>query len=295
MANFEDHSLTGHGHDFKTIIIDLYEIGGEEGSGFHVFNTTPNHYHRTEVLQRTGAIDVSCKLEKVVHGALSPDSDRYASLIVMQWFMQPKSSRRISEATIKLLFEPSSAEGDIEVEEISFHDTYSIMPTHQEETLNKGLKATVGIQQFANLNFTTKWNKSTISTLSNAITLSGAMRVIDNRPPNRIATWSLSENPSQPLGIPASLKVAVLVSRQDQEKFMCRVDFTCRADLRTALQGCFKKIPKDDPIILQPDPRDKGAGLNKGVTYGNDELGSVSLNDHCSVTFRRVLPSGEEA
>lgn len=291
MAELENSSLGRHDGDLETISIDLYETGGEEGSGFHVFNTTPNHYHRAEVLQRTGAIDITCKLEKVIHGALSPESDRYASLIVMQWFIQPKGSRRISEATIKLLFEPDSADGDIEVEDIAFQDTYSLMPTHQEETITKGIEATVGIQQFANLGLTTKWDKSTTSTLSNAITLSGAMRVVNNRPPNRIATWTLSENPSQPSGIPASLKVAVLVSRQDRQKFLCRVNFVCRTDLKTAIQGCFNKIPKDDPIIFQPNPRDKGAGSNKNVTYGHDDLGSVHLNDLCNVTFRTLIPN----
>lgn len=79
----------------------MYETGGEDGSGFHVFNIAVDQYHRAEVLQRTGAIDITCSLEKVVHGAISADSDRYASLIVMQWFFQPKGSRRISEATIE--------------------------------------------------------------------------------------------------------------------------------------------------------------------------------------------------
>ncbi|KAH6603972.1 hypothetical protein Trco_007418 [Trichoderma cornu-damae] len=278
----------------ENMTIEIYETGGEEGSGFHVFNIAEDQYHRAEVLQRTGAIDVTCNLEEVVHGAISADSDRYASLIVMQWFFQPKGSRRISEAIIELLFEPSSANGNIEVENISFLGTYSLMPTKQDQTVITGVDATVSIQNFANLGLTGKCGKTTATTVVDAITLSGGMRVINNRPPNRIATWTLSENHSQPKGIPASLKIAVLVSREDREKFFCRLAFTCRTDAKTAAQSLFKKIPKDDPIIFQPNPHDKGTRPNKNVAYGDDELGSVDLNELGSVTFRTLIPNGQK-
>ncbi|KAL7940995.1 hypothetical protein V8C42DRAFT_336137 [Trichoderma barbatum] len=290
MSQFEEQSV----NDTGTIIVPLYEAGGEERSGFHVFNTAPNHYHRAEVLQRSGAIDITCNLEKVIHGALSPDSDRYASLLVMQWFMQPKGSRRISQATIELLFESGSADGDIEVDDISFYDTYSLMQNRQDETITKGGEATAGVQQFANLSLTGKWEKTTSTTTTDAITLSGTKRVINNTPPNRIAVWTLSENPLQPSGVPASLRVAVLVSRQDREKFLCRVNFTCQTDIKTALRASFKRIPKDDPIVFQPNPRDIGLRLNKNVEYGNDRLGSINLNDLCSVSFRRIIPDVEK-
>lgn len=100
MSDLDAGFYSGDEDDGK-IQVEMHETGGEEGSGFHVFNIAVDQYHRAEVLQRTGAIDITCSLEKVVHGAISADSDRYASLIVMQWFFQPKGSRRISEATIE--------------------------------------------------------------------------------------------------------------------------------------------------------------------------------------------------
>lgn len=272
------------------IPIEMYETGGEEGSGFHVFNVAADQYHRAEVLQRTGAIDIACSLEKIVHGAISADSDRYASLIVMQWFFQPKGSRRISEATIELLFESGSASDDIEVEKISFLGTYNLMPTKQHESITTGVDATIGIQQFANLSLASKWEKTTATTVSDAIRLSGGMRVIKNRPPNRIATWTISENHSQPTGIPPSIKIAVLVSREDREKFLCRLAFTCQTDRKTAAQSLFKKIPKDDPIIFQPNPLDKGTRPNKNVTYGDEELGNVDLDELGRVMFKTLIP-----
>jgi hypothetical protein len=135
-----------------------------------------------------------------------------------------------------------------------------------------------------------KWEKTTTTTVSDAIRLSGGMRVINNRPPNRIATWTISENHSQPTGIPSSLKIAVLVSRGDREKFLCRPAFTCQTDRKTAAQSLFKKIPKDDPIIFQPNPLDKGTRPNKNVAYGDDELGSVDLDELGKITFRALAP-----
>ncbi|KAI2472566.1 hypothetical protein F4781DRAFT_343265 [Annulohypoxylon bovei var. microspora] len=294
MSDLDRDSFCGCQDDIETVNFGMYEVGGEEGSGFHVFNVAADQYHRAEVLQRTGAIDITCNIEKVVHGAVSADSDRYASLIVMQWFFQPKGSRRISEATIELLFGSCSGDSDVEVENVSFLDTYSLMPTIQESTVTKGGEATVGISQFANINLTGKWEKTISTTVPDAITLSGGKRLVNNRPPNRIATWTLTENQSQRGGIPASLKVALLVSREDREKFFCKLAFTCKTDIKTTAESIFKKIPKDDPVIFQPNPHEKGTRPNKNVTYGDEELGSMDLNNLCDVTFRTVIADGQK-
>ncbi|KAI1370784.1 hypothetical protein F4677DRAFT_437489 [Hypoxylon crocopeplum] len=235
MSDHDQDSLPGQLDYVETMRLEMYEAGGVEGSGFHVFNVAPDQYHRAEVLQRTGAIAITCNLERVVHGAMSADSNQYASLIVMEWLFQPKGSSRISEATIELLFEAGSDDGSVEVEKVSFPGTYSLMPTTQAKTRD----ATVGVEQFASSSLSGKWEKTITKTTSHAITLSGGKRLINNRPPSRIATWTLSENQSQLAGIPASLKVAVLVSRDDQEKFFCRVAFTCKTDLKTATKSFF--------------------------------------------------------
>lgn len=275
----------------ETRPVDMFEAGGEEGSGFHVFNAAPDQYHRAEVLQRTGAIDISCTLEKVVHGIMSAESDRYATLMVLQWLFQPRGSRRISEATIELLFDPGPGSGDVEVEQLSFHGTYSFMQTTQSETIAKGGEAAIGAEQFASLSLMGKWEKTVARTTSDAITLSGGKRVINNKPPNRVATWTLSENETLSTGIPASLKVAVLVSTEDRQNFFCRPTLTCKTDAKTTFESIFKKIPKDDPIILQPNPDIKGTRPNKNVTYGNGELQGVGMDQLANVTYRVILPN----
>lgn len=274
--------------------LGMYEAGGEEGSGFHVFNVAPNHYHRAEVLQRSGAIDITCNLERVLHGAMSADSDYYATLMVMQWSFQAKNTRRISEANIELLFEPGPGGSDIEVEQISFNDTYSLMATTQQESITKGGEANIGVEYGASIGVGAKWEKTVSAEKTDAITLYGVRQLVNNKPPYCVAKWTLSENETQPAGIPASLKVAVLVSRQDREQFTCKVAFSCKTDRKTAAENLFKKIPKDDPIILQPNPREKGTRPSRSVIYGHDELGSVDIDEYCDVTFRTIINDGQK-
>ncbi|KAL6792271.1 hypothetical protein GGI42DRAFT_335310 [Trichoderma sp. SZMC 28013] len=294
MLEVEQDCTSDNEDAIETMKLSMYEAGGEEGSGFHIFNVAANQYHRAEVLQRTGAIDITCRLEKVIHGAMSADSERYATLVVLQWFFQSSNKRRISEATIELLFEADSGDDhDVEVERISFDGTYSLMPTTQQESLTTGGEASVAISQFASFSLSGKWEKVITRQTSDAVTLSGGKRIVNNRPPNRIAKWILSENKSQPTGIPASLKVAVLVSRLDEKKFTCRLALLCKTDTRTAAESFFKKIPKDDPIVFQPDFHDKGTRPNKNVIYGDETLGSIDLNELGDVTFRTVIKNGE--
>jgi hypothetical protein len=290
----EDSFPRGEDGEAGLVSMDLFEEGGEEGSDFRVKNIAQDQYHRAEVLQRTGAVNISCNLTKVVHGIMSDDGDLYATLLVMEWSFQATGTRRISKATIELEFEASSREGVVEVEKVSFPGSYSLMPTTQEETVTRGGEATAGIEQFAVLSLTGKWEKTIAKTTSDAISLTGGKRLIGNVPPNRIATWTLTENASQPAGIPSLLRVAVLVSRDDREKFYCKLGFSCKTDMKTAAERLFKKIPKDDPIIFQPDPEKKGTRPNKNVSYGDDELEGIDLDDLGDVTFRTVLTNAQK-
>ncbi|OTA94922.1 hypothetical protein M434DRAFT_70398 [Hypoxylon sp. CO27-5] len=276
--------------DIETVNLDMFEVGGEEGSDFHVFNIASDHYHRTEVLQRTGAIDISCNLEKVIHGAMADDSDRYATLIIMEWCFKPqRHTRRISEATIELVFAPDKHGGDIEVERISFDGSYSLLQTTQDETVTKGADVSLGISYAANLDLGGKWEKTVSYQSTDAITVNGGIHLINNIPPKRKAKWTLLENESQKTGVPASLTVAVLLSREDQDKFYCRLGFTCKTDKKTAAESFFRKVPKDDPIIFQPNPREKGTRPSRNVLYGDNELGSVDLEKLSDVTFTTLV------
>lgn len=273
----------------EPVDIDLFEAGGEEGSGFHISNVAADHYHRSEALERTGAIDIQCSLERVFHGTMSTGSDRkYASLIVMKWsFKRQRKRSRISEATIVLTFGPGGPDGgDIEVEKISFDDFYSLMSTTHQETTTVGLEGTMGASFGMTTSLGGKWEKSSTIERRDAITLSGGKHVLNNRPPNRQAKWTLLEKETQPTGIPTSLTTAVLVSRPDKEMFLCDINFSCKTDLKTAVSSIFKTIPDNDPIIFQPNPEKPGTRPNQNVVYDVEEdLGAKDLGEFCDVTY----------
>lgn len=273
----------------EPVDVEMFEAGGEEGSGFHISNVAADHYHRSEALERTGAIDIQCTLERVFHGTMSTGNDRkFASLIVMKWtFKRQRKRSRISEATIVLTFEPGSPNGgDIEVEKISFDDVYSLMSTTHQETTTTGLEGTIGAGFGIDASLGGKWEKSSTIERQDAITLSGSKHVLNNRPPNRQAKWTLLEKETQPTGIPTSLTTAVLVSRQDNEVFLCDLDFSCKTDLKTAASSIFKRIPYDDPIVFQPNPRVPGTRPNRNVVYDTQEdLGAKDMGEFCDVTY----------
>lgn len=62
-----------------------------------------------------------------------------------------------------------------------------------------------------------KWGKTVNSAITDSIILQGGKRLVKTRPPNCIASWPLSANESAPAGIPASLIVVIIVSREDQK------------------------------------------------------------------------------
>lgn len=294
MSSTDERFMNALGHANETfsdgdiLHLDMFETGGEEGSSFHIFNDSPTHYHRSEVLQRTGAIDISCGLKKVVHGALAPESDQYATLMVMQWFFKPqKNGRRITEATIGLRFSSQGGAGNIELKGISMNESYHLLPTIQNETVTTGVDASIGGEYGS---MAGKVEKTVESQIPDAVRVSGGMYVIGNRGPRREARWTLRENASDSSGVPASLTVAVLVARDDEEEFFCDLALDCKTDIQTAAGNLFRRIPKDDPIILQPDPRKRSTSRDMGnVSYGDEQLGSIDLDKLGEVTFATVL------
>lgn len=272
--------------------IEMFEAGGEDDSDFHILNAAPDQYHRAEVLQRAGAVDIGCELTKVTHAVLKDEGmrTRWATLMVLKWSFRPQDiGRRISKAAIELLFEPSDGRGDIRVERISFDDEFGLIPTTQEVSVTRGGEASLGVDQVVEATISGKWEKTTSDKISYATTVKGGKHVINNVPPNRIAKWTLLENEKQETGIPASFTVAVLVSRADKNKFYCRPTFKCKTDTLTAIKSVFKSIPKDDPIILQPDADDEGYLPNKNVEYSFEELDALDLDELSDVTFRTMV------
>ncbi|KAM0417015.1 hypothetical protein ACHAPT_012981 [Fusarium lateritium] len=285
----EDPNLEGveQEDDVELFDVGMFE-GGSEGSGFHTKNNPRDPYQRSEVIQRTGhGVDIRCTLLDAIHGAMSEDSDYWATLLVLQFRFDPqKRARRISEATIELLFDVSDpANNPPEVEAISFDGSYSFLPSKQSETVTRGGEGTVGVSYGADLGASVKWEKSVARETEDATRISGGKFVLNNTPPNRKAKWTLLENKTLKTGVPASVRVAVRIKRRDDEVFTCIPRLQCKADKWTSLQSFFGGVPEDDPVLLKPDMKP----TNKLMDYDTEELGSVDLQKLSDVTFTTMI------
>ncbi|KAM0294369.1 hypothetical protein HYE67_008040 [Fusarium culmorum] len=281
-----DHSEPSRS-DIDGIIFPMIEYGTEEAE-FHVRNNASNPFQRAQVIQRTGhGVAIQCNLNDVVHGAISADSDYWASILVFQFRFDPeKNARRISRAQIDLSFDSTEVDARIpEVDSISFDGNYSFSPSKESVSLTKGGEGTVGASFGANVNASLKWERTVGHEKSHAARISGRKLVDGNVGPTRIAQWTLLENDNQKKGVPASIQLAVRIKRMDEAVFSCHVNLSCKADKRTAMQNFFGGLPKDDPILLQPSqPSD-----NRLMKYDVEELGAVDLDQLGAVTPTTML------
>ncbi|KAM0212655.1 hypothetical protein ACHAQI_004611 [Fusarium lateritium] len=270
--------------------VDVFDVGmfEEGGGGLHTKNNPKAPYQRSEVIQRTGhGVDIRCTLVDAVHGAMSADSDYWATLLVLQFRFDPQGkARRITKATIELSFDTTDTNNEVpEVEAVSFDGHYSFLPTKQSESVTTGAEGGISASFGAQANTSLKYERTVTREASHATTISGSKLVANNIPPNRIAKWTLLENPSLKTGVPASIQVAVRIQRRDEAVFTCIPKLTCTADKWTEIRSFFGRVPEDDPVLLKPDMKP----TNKLRVYDTEELGSIDLQEISDVTFTKVI------
>lgn len=275
---------------------DAFDIAmfesGSEGSGFHTKNNPKNPYQRQEVIQRTGAIDIRCSVIDVAHGVMDPDSEYWATLMVLQFRFDPqKRMRRITEASLELSFDVTDPANEIpEVEAISFDGNYSLLPSKQNESTTVGGEGTLGATQIVTASGTAKWERTVTRETSDKTTVSGGKFVMNNMPPNRVAKWTLLENATLKSGIPASLQVAVRIKRQDEEMFSCMPKIKCRADKWTSIESFFGRVPEDDPVLLCPDRKP----TNRLMIYDTENIGAIDLQALGNIVPTTMIRDAEQ-
>jgi len=101
-------------------------------------------------------------------------------------------------------------------------------------------------------------------------------------------SWSLLENATTKTGVPAALRAAVLLKREDEKHFKCVVKIDAVVDHRSKLERMFGgkgKDPKDDPVIFNPelDP------TNKLRQYDVENLGAIDIQSLSDVKWPQAL------
>lgn len=238
--------------------VESFEIGlTEKGDGdFHTKNDPEAPFQRSTVTQRKGDVDVKATLVDVVHGQWGDDDpDAAATLLVFLFrFDSRRRSRRITDAN--LVFKFFDAEGrhrkNPEVYEISFNDNFSLVPTKRNETITTGAEGTAGGGLLgAELSSTVKWEKVIDQETTDATHVVGSIDILDAPfGPNNAASWTLTENATTKTGIPAAMRVGVLLKRTTDDDFHCVFEIETGVDFTTALKRFFKKKERDDPMYV---------------------------------------------
>ena len=269
--------------DLPSFDIDLFPTGDEE-SGFHTQNDPSAPYQRTNVIQRRGAIDIRCSCIDVVHGHF--DGSAYGTLLVLQFRFDPrKRARRIASANISLNFAGMKSGGPRpEVYAISLDGRFSMIQTTRHEEVTRGGDVKLGVSGIPALQADGefKWEKTTIADVTDATTVIGSIDLIGyGYGPENCASWSLMENGTRKTGVPASIRVGVLLKRKSQEPFQCTVEIKAEADFRSELERLFGSKPKDDPVLFNPELKP----TNSLMKYKTENLSAFDLESVSDVTF----------
>lgn len=265
--------------------IGLFE--GDPDSGFHTKNDPDDPFHRSNVVQRKGAVDVKCTCVDVVHGQWGPaEPSARATLVVLLFRFDPrKRARRIASANIEFKFFDGQGRHrkNPEVREISLNDSFSLVPTRRTESVTKGAEGTLGGDAFgAALTGTVKWERTIGQETSDATHVVGSIDRLDAPfGPSNAATWTLTENESVKTGVPAAMRVGVLLKRSTDDDFKCTVKLVTEVDVKTRMEQMFGGREPDDPILF----RTSLPSTDRLMKYDVANLGGFDLSKVEDVTF----------
>ncbi|KAF9875774.1 hypothetical protein CkaCkLH20_06706 [Colletotrichum karsti] len=251
----------------------------DANSGFHTKNDPSSPYQRKNVVQRKGAVDVKCTCVDIVHGRWGPDEpDTAATLLVLGFrFDSRKRARRVALAHMEFAFFGNDGDrNNPEVAAISYDNSYSLAPSRRTESTTTGTEGTIGSGiPGAELSGTVKWERTSDEETTDAAHLVGSIdRLGAPVGPFNAATWTLKENATTKKGVPAAMRVGILLKRpMDDDEFYCTVKVETEVDLKTRIEQLFGGRDQDDPILFRTDE----PPTNKLMKYDVENLGAFDL------------------
>ncbi|KAK8044021.1 hypothetical protein PG993_004045 [Apiospora rasikravindrae] len=261
--------------------VELEEMG-EEGNSFRTQNDPSSPLQRSNIVERKGAIRVSCTARDVVHGYLN-NGTGYATLIVHDFqFNRQPTARRIVRVDIEFTY--YSANGvPPEVISVAPYGQLELVQTSQTESKARSTTISTGANGLgAQAGVDHKWETFISRETTDATTIHGGMCLTNrNYGKYNTAYWTLLENESAATGVPAHLRVAILLKRHDETEFQCQFKIIVRAKLISELKNLFGSRPKDDPILYDPTL----PATNVLRQYDLQNLGAVRLHELTVVEF----------
>ncbi len=261
---------------------------GEDGSGYHTRNDPDAPFQRRVAVDRPGVIEVRCESCEIVHGALAPDADEWATLLVYQINLDAtKRSRRIKSATIEFQFGSDGQPPRIHA--LAPDGRYTVLPSTQNETTTRsgGANASGGAVG-ATAGVSAKWEKVVTRTTNDEARVTGSS-LCDIYGRAVGARWILHENKTIESGVPSLLRCAMLVARTDESLFECKITIKLEADWRSELGRLFGATPTDDPVFF--DPSRPATNRLSRAGYDTNNLAAVDLNEFINIRFQTEFKS----
>lgn len=281
-----------------SLVISL-EPCGDPGSAYRVQNKSPQEIQRQHLVDRGSGSDLALQadLVKVIHGHMHAGGPP-ATLIVAEFkFLSFGNSRRFREATIELLFatidggDPDGSE-DPEVLDIAPAGKYSMNQTTAElgETRSAGVTGTAGGSP-ASAGITLSWQMSKSFQKGYQASVIGVKRIEGrNQGKKNLARWALLENPNVRDGIPTLLRSAILIQRENDDRFIAMIKIEGKVNvlykLQNALQDLLGRVQKDDPVFFDPAAPPAG-GIPDDMNI--EELKSYDLMKLISAEYSNPL------
>ncbi|KAF7948881.1 hypothetical protein EAE96_008063 [Botrytis aclada] len=273
--------LTGlvAGVDETSFSLDLGHFG-EQDSSYRTRNLG-NQFQRETVTHREKGVFVQCVSREVIHGLVDPVSNKPASLLVYDFYFDAKGrTRRILSADITFIFSSIDEEGEApRVHKMAPVGKHLCMFTNQAESITASgeVNASAGYLG-ANVGISGKRERTVSKTASDAASVTGFTKC-DTFGTNIGARWYIEENDTEKKGIPHSLRIALLLHREDQANFQCVATISVKADWKTELRRFIgSSEDKDDPILFDTSIPPTS------TLHGNQNLGAINLEKIFDIT-----------
>ncbi|KAI9779171.1 MAG: hypothetical protein M1839_007706 [Geoglossum umbratile] len=267
----------------QDFVVDLCPTG-DEGATYHIKNAPGGEIQRPHLVDRGSSLVVQGDLVQVLHGTLSPDGAPATLLVVDFNFVSMELSRRFKSAKITLRFADARSrfDQDPEVIRIAPCGYFSIHPTQKREEVKRSvnLSAQAG-GAVAGVNTGFGWELTESVERQDQTTLAGTIR-LEGRTygPKDTARWVLMENVTQKSGVPANLRGAILLKRKNfDDQFIATIQIEAEVDLISSTRSLFGRIPKDDPVVFDPNyaPTSEGFDLDNLEGYALETLSGLSI------------------
>ncbi|KAK3320314.1 hypothetical protein B0T19DRAFT_285601 [Cercophora scortea] len=291
MSDFKHIDLGPEDEDLEqasmTIVLGK---SGELDSSYRLRNDPSAPFQRQGVVDRRGVVEVQCQSREIIHGALSPDADEFATLLVYDVrFDSTRRSRRITSATVKFEFSSSVSVARVLqplVHSIAPDGRVALLPSTQEESVTRGAEISTGAlaEMIASVGASVKWEKTVIRTTNDDARVIGSP-VWDEYGKQVGAKFVLNENRSIKSGVPSLLRCVLLLSRPDESLFQCKVTIKAETDWKSEIGSKLfgDSTDRDDPVLF--DPAMAPTNKLRKAGYDMDNLGSVDLKSLQEIRF----------